>query len=470
MFVARTRMAADRSQLRAWHMSPGALERLLPGWNRAQILERPPVLVEGSQVVLSVPIGPFRVRWVARHEGIENPDGFRDIQQRGPFGTWIHEHRFLPADRGESILEDRIVWELPFGALGRLAGGSRVQAQLERMFRHRHAVLAADLESHRRFNRKLDIAVSGASGLVGSTLVAALSAGGHRVRSIVRRPSGRADEILWDPVAGRIDGASLEGVDAVVNLAGENIAGGRWTAERKARIRASRVDGTALIARTLAGLDRRPEVLVTASAVGYYGDRGAEKLDETSRPGAGFLAGTCVDWEAATAAARTAGIRVVQLRIGIVLTPGGGVLARSLPLFGLGLGGALGSGAQYMSWIAREDLIGVLLRALADVNLDGPVNAVAPASVTNREFTRVLARVLRRPAVLPAPAPALRLALGREMADELLLASTRVLPARLVSSGFSFRFPDIESALRFELGKMGAGAASGTQVEFDGDP
>jgi uncharacterized protein (TIGR01777 family) len=291
------------------------------------------------------------------------------------------------------------------------------------------------------------ILVSGSHGLIGSALVRALSSGGDRVVPLVRPASAPAPQgLVWDPATGRIDAGGLEGLDAVVHLAGENIAGGRWTAARRDRIRRSRIDGTALLAGTLARLARPPRVFVCASAVGYYGDRGDEVLHEDSGSGAGFLADLCRDWEAAASPARAAGIRVVYARSGTVLSAAGGMLPRVLPLFRLGLGGVLGSGAQYLSWIALADHIGALQYILGADGIAGPVNLVAPHAVTNREFTRALGRALRRPTPLPVPAAALRLAFGR-LADEALLASTRVEPARLLASGYRFRYPDLGAAL-----------------------
>jgi hypothetical protein len=258
--------------------------------------------------------------------------------------------------------------------------------------------------------------------------------------------------LVWDPDSGRIDPASLEGFDAVVHLAGENIAGARWTPEQKALIRDSRTKGTRLLADALAGLSSPPGVMVSASAIGYYGDRGDELLKEQSPPGTGYLSEVCCDWEADNQPASKKGIRVVNPRIGIVLTPAGGALARMLPPFKAGVGGVVGSGRQYMSWIALDDVVGVIHHAIMSDSLRGPVNAVAPRPVTNREFTKILGHVLNRPTVFPAPAFALRLAFG-EMADALLLASTRVSSARLESSGYEFRFPDLEGALGRLLGK-----------------
>ena len=256
----------------------------------------------------------------------------------------------------------------------------------------------------------------------------------------------------WDPAAGRLDAAGLEGLDAVVHLAGENVSHGRWTAARKERIRVSRVEGTRLLSEALAACERKPSTLVCASAIGYYGDRGDEICVEDSAPADDFLARVAVDWERATAAAAAAGIRVVNLRIGVVLSPRGGMLARVAPLFRLGLGGRVGSGRQYLSWITLEDLVGVIEETLKSPHLAGPVNAVAPGPVTNLEFTRTLGRLLRRPARLPLPAPVVKL-VWAEMGETLLLASTRVEPARLTAAGYAFRHPDIDTALRDLLGK-----------------
>jgi uncharacterized protein (TIGR01777 family) len=296
----------------------------------------------------------------------------------------------------------------------------------------------------------VNVLVTGSHGLIGLALVPALARRGDRVVRLIRAAPAAADEVRWDPMAGSIDAASIEGMDAVIHLAGENLAAGRWTAERKARIRDSRVRGTRLLAETLARLSRRPPVLLSASATGYYGDRGDAVVREDTGPGTGFLPEVCREWEQAADPAREAGIRVVYLRSAIVLSPAGGVLGRLRPVFRLGLGGPLGSGRQYLSWIAIDDWIGAALHLLDDARVAGPVNMAAPQPVTNAVFTRTLARAVSRPALVPVPALALRVAFG-EMADQTLLVSARVEPARLLASGYTFRFPDLGGALRHVL-------------------
>jgi hypothetical protein len=297
------------------------------------------------------------------------------------------------------------------------------------------------------------VAVSGSGGLIGVELVSALSAGGSEVVRLVRRdPSPEERAVRWDPEKGIADPAGLAGLDALVHLAGENIASGRWNAARKAAIRESRVEGTRRLCEALAALPEPPKTLLCASAIGYYGDRGADLLTEESPAGTGFLPEVCREWEAATAPAARKGIRVVNLRIGVVLTPKGGALSRMLLPFRMGFGGVLGNGRQYVSWVALDELPGIVRHVLANRDLQGPVNAVAPCPVTNREFTAALGTVLSRPTPFPVPAFALRLAVG-EMADALLLASTRVVPRRLEETGFRFRFPELHGALRHLLGK-----------------
>ena len=301
------------------------------------------------------------------------------------------------------------------------------------------------------------ILVTGSSGMVGRALVRELGSGGHDVIRLVRRAPAAADERFWDPLTGQIDQDALS-VDAVVHLAGESIAEGRWTEAKKARIRDSRVDGTRLLCEALANAPTPPRVLVSASAIGFYGDGGDRTLTETAESGSGFLPDVCREWEAGTHALRDGGTRVVNLRIGVVMSTEGGALARMLTPFKLGVAGRIGNGRQWMSWVSLDDVVAAIGFALTEESLSGPVNAVAPEPVTNAEFTRTLGRVLSRPTVMPMPAFAARLAFG-QMADDLLLASLRVEPTALTASGFRFRHPDLETALRQLLDRPSVQAA-----------
>jgi uncharacterized protein (TIGR01777 family) len=292
---------------------------------------------------------------------------------------------------------------------------------------------------------RMTIAISGSSGLIGSALVRALSADGHVLKHLVRRAARGDDEIAWNPMRGEIDAPRLNGVDAVINLAGEPLDQ-RWSDDVKQRIRDSRVQGTTLLSRAIASLSSRPRVMVSGSAIGIYGNRGDELLDESSTVGDDFLAIVCKEWEAATKVAEDAGVRVVHSRTGIVLAKEGGALSRMLTPFKFGVGGRLGSGAQWMSWIALADVVGAIRFALTSESMRGPMNLVAPNPVRNEEMTAALSRELHRPAFLPVPRFALKLILG-EMADDAVLASQRVAPAALQSAAYTFALPTLEQAL-----------------------
>jgi uncharacterized protein (TIGR01777 family) len=290
------------------------------------------------------------------------------------------------------------------------------------------------------------ILMTGSSGLIGSALIKALGDTGRNVVRLVRQSSPPSGALSWDLVADHMDSAMLQGADAIIHLGGENLSDGRWTAQKKRRIATSRIQPTRLLARTASQMQKPPRILLCASAIGFYGDRGEELLTEDSPPGHGFVADVCQQWEQASAPAAAAGIRVVHARFGVVLSAAGGALAKMLTPFRLGLGGMMGSGRQYVGWICLDDAVAAMLHLLGRSQLSGPVNLVAPQSVTNRELTKSLGRALRRPTLFPLPAFAARLLLG-EMADELLLASTRVIPKRLQEDGFAFRHPDLDGAL-----------------------
>ena len=453
-FTRRTHVPASAEEVFRWHARPGALERLTPPWTRLEVIERTGGIESGARAMLRIPLGPTQVRWVAEHRDYIEGRQFRDVQVEGPFARWEHTHRFDPDGPDSSFLEDHINYEMPLGLPGALIGGPFVHAMLERTFTYRHRITADDLATHARYDgATLQVLLSGASGLVGSALVPFLTTGGHRVTRLVRhQPPSGSNAIRWHPESGALDAPDLPAVDTVIHLAGENIAGSRWTAAVKERIKHSRVTPTRLLCETLARWHRPPAALICASGVGFYGDTGAQTCDEDSASGTGFLAEVSREWETATAPAADAGIRVVNLRLGVVLSPAGGALAKLLVPFQLGVGGRVGSGQQYMSWIALDDVLAIILHAIRMPQLRGPVNAVVPQAVTNLEFTRTLGHVLSRPTLFPVPAAAARFAFG-EMADEMLLASSRVQPARLVTSAYTFRHPDLEGALRHMLGK-----------------
>ena len=445
----RSHIQAPAGDLRAWHANPGAFQRLTPPWLDARVQAASGGIDPGDTVSLRVPVlGLLGFTWNLRHDALPDGDGFVDIQESGPFTAWRHEHRFIPTGEMTSVLEDHITYSTPAPA-GRL-----IQSRLEDLFRFRHHRTRIDLARHTTtgFDAPLRIVVSGASGLVGSRLVPFLRAGGHTVHTLVRRQPASPEEIFWDPARGEIDADALEGVDAVIHLAGASIAGGLWTTKRKHLIRDSRVDSTTLLATTLARLHRKPAVFVSTSAVGFYGDGGATPLTEDAPGGEGFLADVVREWEAAARPAADAGIRVVHPRFGVVVAGDGGMVPLLRHVFRAGIGGRLGDGKQYMAWIALEDLLGILLESVANPDLEGPVNAVSPQELTNDAFTRLMGHVFRRPAIMRVPAFAMRLAAG-QLADELILTSQRVIPDRLARAGFRFEYPSLESTLRHEFGR-----------------
>jgi len=461
--VRRSVVDAPAAELFAWHDRPGALQRLTPPWERVRVEQQASTLEPGSRVVFRAGMGPlpdrFGIRWVAEHVEYDPPRSFRDVQRSGPFPRWDHTHRVEDMGGDRSAIIDEVTYRLPLGRLGERIAGPAVRSRLDRMFDYRHRQTVADVATHAAARRKgaplMKVAVTGASGLIGTALTSFLTTGGHEVLRLVRRPPRGPGEVQWDPAGGTIDAAALSGVDAVVHLAGEPIASSRWTGAQKRRILTSRTAGTGLMAETLARLDDGPRILVCASGTHYYGDRGDAELTEDSPPGDGFLPEVVSAWEAAADPAREAGVRVAHLRTGIVLSAAGGALPKLLPLFRLGLGGRFGSGRQWWSWAGLDDVVGAYHHALTSAGLSGPVNVTAPAPARNAELTAVLARVVSRPALLPVPAFGPKLLLG-ELADSLLFDSMRVLPERLAADGYTFRHPTLEGALRHALGRPAA--------------
>ena len=443
----------------AWHERPGAFERLSPPWADVRVLEREGGIRDGARVLLRVSKGPLEVEWELRHRDFEEGRQFRDEQIRGPLKSWLHTHRFEPDGEGGTVMIDEVEWEPPLGSMGDLFSHSAVEKELERLFAFRHRRLANDLGLHARWadRPRMTVAVSGASGLIGSHLRHFLTTGGHTVVPLVRAESSPEREgIRWSWRKGEIDSRALERADAVVHLAGEPLVGLRWTDEKKREIWDSRVKGTELLARTMAGLHDGPDTLISASAVGFYGGRGDEILTERSRPGKGFLADVCQAWEEATSRADRSGVRVVRIRTGFVLSAEGGALGTMLLPFKMGLGGRLGSGRQYVPWIDLDDEVGLIHHALMAKELRGPVNLTAPHPVPQATFSSALGRVLGRPTVVPVPKLAVKALFG-EMGSELLLQGQRARPERALESGYDFLFDGLEESLRFQLGRLESG-------------
>lgn len=492
-FETKCVVPVAREALFAYHNAPGALQRLIPPWESVELESSDYSLQPGSKVVLKMKLGPLALRWVAVHGDFDPPNRFEDRQQSGPFAYWHHRHLFcvgdgsgkstetdaqrplelggelaIGSDSGVSTLVDSIDYRVPMGKIGNFFGGRSVQRQLAAMFQYRHRVTKDDLMLFEKYPREPQcVAVSGATGLVGKEFCGLLNLAGHRVFRLVRDPSEATPgtgPIVDAPPAQKgnthaiapwsLDGQAsrLEGIDTVIHLAGKSIADKRWTDEVKREIRDSRVVKTRQLCESLAKLERRPETLLCASAVGIYGDRGDQWMDETSPHADDFLGGVAAEWEEACRPAIDAGIRVVNLRFGIILSPRGGALQKMLTPVKMGVGGRLGSGKQWWSWIGIDDVIGAIYHCMMKPEIEGPVNLVAPHPTTNLEFTKTLGSVLHRPTLIPAPAIGLRVALG-EMADALLLASTRVKPEVLMRTGYEFRDTQLRSCLQHLLGR-----------------
>lgn len=455
-FSWKSRFDCSAAELYNWHARPGALERLIPPWEDTWVLERNREGIRaGTRARLRVHFGPIPLSWHALHLTDEPGKSFCDEQSRGPFAFWRHQHLFTDSGDGGSILEDRIEYRMRLHALMPPVMKKHLWKRLENTFACRHATLAADLAVHKRCSsRPLRFLVSGAGGVLGRELIPFLTTGGHDVWRLVRRvPRTGSHEVYWNPVQGEIDAGGLPNIDGIIHLAGENIAQGRWTPEKKERILDSRVMGTSLLAKTAASLPVRPKVFVSASAIGCYGDTGSRWVAEAQPYGTDFISGVCQRWEEAVRPAVEAGIRTPLLRIGVVLTPRGGALRqlRSALRFGIG---RLGHGEQYISWISIDDMIASILHAAVCPELHGPVNVVAPQPVSNRELMAAMADCLAVRAPLAVSPWLLRARFGK-MADEAILAGCRVRADLLQGTGFSFRHPTLASALPHLLGSGG---------------
>ncbi|MGA7203992.1 MAG: TIGR01777 family oxidoreductase [Specibacter sp.] len=491
-FRHTTALPFPRADVFTWFTRPGALARLTPSFFGTVLAEPSDGINPGSTAALGVGApGGFgmwlgaasgtvqgllperlrglnavrpQLRWDALHTELVPGERFTDVMTNGPVTSWTHRHDFADGPvPGSTVMTDTVSYEIPpVPPTGWV--GKRFEEELERMFKFRGRQLEGDLAFHRDHpGRQLTIAVTGASGMIGAQVCALLSGGGHRVVPLVRRPPRNASEIFWDPATGTLDAQSLAGCDAVVNLAGRSI-GGRFTTKTKDEIYRSRILGTALLSGKLAQLasDGVARTLVSASAVGYYGaaphdasvhhgQRDSRALVEDDPAGTDFLAQVCRDWEAACRPAEDAGLRVVNVRTGVVQSAAGGVLQRLLPLYLAGVGGPLGKDA-WQSWIGIDDIAGIYAHAVLSSTLSGPVNGVAPHPVTAEQYAHTLGSVLHRPAAVKVPALGPRLLLGKQGAAELALADQRVSSAKVEADGYTFRHESLDAALRHILG------------------
>lgn len=466
MFEYSTIVPVSLQTLFDYHTRPGAIDRLIPPWESVQMLQRGNSLSVGTQVSIRNKVGPLFLQWNAEHTVFEPPTRFQDIQRSGPFSKWIHDHLFEEIDPYHAKLTDRVDYrsKLP-QPLDWLASGL-IHSKIESMFRYRHQTTAQDLSLQKLLHTMRSdqsscatIAVTGSNGMIGRRLCALASVLGFRVIRIQRPasiPANAQSELPLETVV--LDGdngfdkpEALNGIDAVIHLAGFGIATHRWSAKTKEMIRSSRVDGTRRLVDHLLKLDKPPNALISASGIGLYGDCDDAVCHEERRPGIGFLPELAQQWESETLRYSSEDRRAVVGRLGMVLHPLEGALSKMLPLFRFGLGGPIGGGKQFWSWIHVDDAASAFLHLAANPNSDGPYNLVAPESLTNRDFTKSLGKAVRRPAFLPAPQAPLRFLVG-EMADSLLFASTRACPSRLMNESFAFRAPTLKSALDQLLG------------------
>ncbi len=443
-------------ELYLWHSRSGALQRLLPPWQKTIILSQHGGIEPGDYVLLKMRMGPFPFCFHGRH--LENVPGkmFRDTQEKGPFSSWTHSHYFADNKDG-STLTDHIDYSLPCHQflppfINRQIN-KHILKTLQRLFIHRQNVLRADISLHKKCSRQpLKILVSGAGGLLGRHLLPLLTTGGHRVWTLVRRqPSPEKNEIFWDPANNILNRDDLPALDGVIHLAGEYIGLGRWGKEKKRRVLESRVKGTNLLSSTLATLSQPPGVFLCASAIGYYGNCPGRIVDESQPPGTGYISEVCKQWEQSAKPAQRAGIRTIFMRLGVGLTPQGGGLKKILSSSPFGLIRCFGSGRQFISWMSCDDMVSAMLHAITCTSLHGALNICAPTPVTNRNFMATLAHFSKRPLLFPVPAIILRAVYG-QMASEILLADCAVSTQKLQKSGFTFRHPTLESALNNLLG------------------
>ncbi len=454
-FVKRTKIDVPVEDLFLWHTRNGAIFRMTPPWAPLKMISRNREGIQkGVRVKFRLNLFKIPMIWESEHIGYKENQEFKDRQIKGPFAKWEHTHRFIREGEKSSIIEDRLDFQLPFGLLSRPFYGIAMR-EFEKMFHYRHRVLKYDLENHVGKTGNLTILISGASGTIGQALIPLLQTCGHKVIVLERNKREVSDnQLFWNPYKGILDIEKAGEIDAVINLNGIDISRGRWTAKQKKLIIESRVIPTKLLSEKISKMTRKPEVFITSSAIGFYGDNSTKSITESDGRGTLFISRVCKLWEDAASEIQKAGVRTVMLRTGVVLTPSGGALGRMLLPFKLGLGVVLSKGTQYMSWISMDDEISAILFLLRSKKIEGPVNLTAPEPVTNLEFSQTLARVFSRKVFFTMPEFLVKAVWG-QMGKETLLASSKVQPEKLLSQGFAFQHQTLFSALRDLIGNRG---------------
>ncbi|MBP03293.1 MAG: TIGR01777 family protein [Euryarchaeota archaeon] len=452
-FTHSTQVETSVEQTFDWHERKGAFRRLMPPWEQAELVSGESSLEDGTRLTFKFPMGPLKMKWIAEHSGYNPPHAFADTMIKGPFKTWHHVHSFVETENNTCRVDDRVEYTLPMGILGRIFGSGNVRKRLDRMFKAREIRLAKDLKRYHNFAhiKRKKILIAGSSGLIGRQLVAFFGTSGHDVWRLVRR-APQENEVQWNPSEGKINSDEIEGFDAVIHLGGAGIGDKRWTKKRKIVLEESRTKSTQLLSTTIAKLKNKPEVFIISSAMGYYGSRGDENLTEDSSAGSGFLPDMCVAWEASAQAAKDAGVRTIHCRTGLVLDATGGVLKKMLLPAQVGAGGPIGWGKQWYSWISMDDQVYAIDHLMMTKECSGAYNFGSPNPVRQKMFAKVLGKILRRPSFMPVPPFGIWFLMGK-MGVTLATDSSKMLPNRLVESGYEFQHTDLESSLRDALGK-----------------
>jgi hypothetical protein len=458
-FVYQAEHDATKEEIWNWYNSPGAFRRIMPEWEGI-IPMNAGALENDDETIFKVGIGPIRQTWVAKHHSVIPGETFADRMMRGPFGAWNHVHRFDSTGAGKTTIYDDVEYKLPLHFVTGWSAGLTVLPRMRQMFKYRSTRVDSDIKQIQATANqpRQKVLVSGSTGMIGLQLCAFLETAGHDVYRLLRPktklPADVNSEkvIRWNDLTGDVLEGDMNGFDSVIHLAGAGIGDKRWSKKRKQLIRDSRVIPTENLSRVLASLDKPPKALLSGSAIGFYGDRGSDVLDEKSKSGSGFLAEISSEWEEASSQAKDAGIRVVNLRTGIVVSPLGGALSKLLLPAKMGGGGPVGGGKQIQSWISLDDEIFAIHHLMMTESCTGPYNLTSPNPVPQKKFAKILGRVIRRPAFMPLPGFMIRIMFG-EMGKKLVLEGQHVEPSRLLESGFEFTYNDLESCLRNCLGR-----------------